>query len=471
MFRIDERCILQIIKKDNETTTTKIGTCFLINKYAHFITARHVFPSLAQDILNDYRIVLNNIEYKFQRITPNINYDKNSIDIILFKLTIQDDTHFIPLYSIPEERISGQAIIYGYRNSEDGLKSDILQISGFNKTTNAFELNNQNNTAILEGCSGSPIFLLENDKPKYLLGVMSHVRSKEKTTNNIYTINLLNNLGYPLPKLPVSEKYFENIEDSEVCKKISFFTKYNLFSPKINYEIIHQLHQGLEHAIILLEQDFKKNGSMYDVSDKRIRLTNILNECKKVFNVISIDVAIHIKLIEDTNTNGTFLASMCRVPSKREESMDIERSNLETYSLSDEVNIDVLEEEFKRENIRSNLAYNWAYKSYKKFWICNDLKEAKKIKKFYSSSNNYEKFYTSLAVFGLYNKNFDDTQEINISDIKGFLIIDCWKKGAFEFKYTKQLSGYMAHRINRLLDEYYQDFFEQCAVNRFINDI
>lgn len=242
-----------------------------------------------------------------------------------------------------------------------------------------------------------------------------------------------NNLDYEkIQKL--KQCYFSYPEYIEVFQKEGFF---------INF--LTSLHEGFEHKIIQIERDIKNHEFNIDKQSLRIQLGNLLFKIQEMFLNCSLDVSVHIKL--NYIIDGiTYLKAIARVPSNYENYEELgTRSNDEPFVLNYEQTISEIRKIAGNNNVKVNSAYNQAFLN--DYWICNNLISAEKKDYFYSNSNDYKKYYNSLAVFSIHNKE----EKVLLEDIKGLLIIDSIETCYFNKQFIKQLGGYLSHRINRLL--------------------
>lgn len=130
-----------------------------------------------------------------------------------------------------------------------------------------------------------------------------------------------------------------------------------------------------------------------------------------------------------------------------------ERSNKERFIISNEDNaVNWIENhlgECRKGHLRCNSAYIQVLGSGTHSWISNDLIKAKQKKQFYSTSEEWIKYYKSLAVVAIapHQKKLNGC----IDNSFGILIADSPKKNAFNKGLTQKILGYYAHRLYRLL--------------------
>jgi len=124
----------------------------------------------------------------------------------------------------------------------------------------------------------------------------------------------------------------------------------------------------------------------------------------------------------------------------------------ETYTKKFSINPEN-KDDLKNNLFRLNSAFNYVLGSNSHYFISNDIEKDTENGYFFSNSNNYDKYYKSLAVF-LINKPTNSGSDIVLNQPFGMLIIDCNKKHVFEELFISQLVGYYAHRLH----EYFELF-------------
>lgn len=237
---------------------------------------------------------------------------------------------------------------------------------------------------------------------------------------------------------------YKKIQQSQQCifqyNEYKDFNKENFFS-----DFLYYLHESFEHTLIKVEQYLNKTENLTD-RDLRVELSKILYSIQKVLSTIIVDVSVNIKLAYKKNDDiNIYLKAIARVPSTNEKKINIpDRSMDETFILTWEQKIEEIKKQAQNYTFKVNSAYNQAFLN--NYWICNNLNESEIKGHYYSNSENYEKYYTSLAVFSIHTKN----EKKFLSDIKGFLIFDSKHSGCFEVTNIKHLGAYFSHRLNRL---------------------
>lgn len=453
---------------------TNRGTGFFINSFGYFITAKHVLED-SRDIGN-YKVLYKGEYYSIFKI-ESIFYKNNPTDITMFKVSVSEDNiNFIHIQKINENRVKGNVSISGYSNDEQKIKLEKFYIHSTHNSI--FKIKNEQDLAIRKGCSGSPIFKEIDDYTTQLVGVMSSTYKGDKVINYISSINLVKKINYDIENFKIKQ-----IKFLPKCKETSFITKVRLLFCKKDGKpkLFRTLHREVEHTFIGLEYDLKKNYETFSLEQKRAKIRQILVRFKRVFDIVAGDVSIHIKLIEryDPKQRKAFSQTISRVSSTREEDYDIPRQSKEEFVISNEIDIKELERKQKFYNARNetldtssnkkpqkvNSAYNQVIYGTSKYWLCNDLDFATKQNKYFSSSSNYQKYYNSLVIFVIADKDMENNP-IPIDKIKGLLIVDSKDKGSFNKDYIKEIGGYLTHKLNRLLSpEYFENFFGTCKSN------
>jgi len=440
---------------------------FLINDRGYFITTRHsIFPNSDDNIstIGDYKVFYEGHYYSFKAIDEVI-YSRKDIDILIFEMNIKTQTNFIPLSKVDVLSLSNQVIISGFPLVEQELHHKECSVL----TTSNDLITLESLGEIRKGCSGSPAYEMINNNIR-IIGLMSYT---DNNKHNILIINLLQELssitlnellGYRFIK---QERKYISIPMLPDCKKINTLVKYRklfLFKPD---KILKILHRDIEHTYIDIEQELERNIDSYSDVDKKAKLKNLLKKYKKLFDILSGDVSVHIKLAEDIGNNHTLLASISRVQSTKEKNNGWKRLSNESFILSQEFDIDKLKLKANDLEYRVNSAYNHSLINPAKYWICNNLPKAVKMNRYYSTSKKYTKYYKSLAVFPIFDKNTDDTNT-DVQNFKGLLIVDSPDTGAFDKEHVKIIGGYLAHRLNRLLSSvYFESFFSKTCTLKY----
>ncbi len=253
----------------------------------------------------------------------------------------------------------------------------------------------------------------------------------------------------------------ERVLTTNPCKRIGLIIFFKNLAPYKALKLIFELHQ-LEHKMIskskILKENYKfnkDNAYFAETENKLLKdiLTNILEDYQKIFNLVSRNVSVNFKRFIDDSTLETFV----RIPSRKEilnaslenEQAEKARTLKELFKVSNETNIENLKFTSKEEkNFSVNSAYNNVLYKENKYWICNNLKKATEKGTFFSTSKNYVAYYNSLVVFAVCDK------VITGKDIKdltmGLLIFDS-NSNSFEHKITKELGGYLTHKLYNFL--------------------
>ncbi len=451
-----EDSILQITQKSfDQSEDKRLGTGFIINENGYLVTARHVIPNIKE--LNDIYAQLNQQEYKVKKIESNdIVYNREDVDILLLQLvSTQKFRSYLNINHLGNSREYGQAIIIGFPNSSKTIKTEILTLYGANNNQK-IELSAPNEVKIQTGCSGSPVFLLKNNKPTHILGVFSHTDNSSKNINNIFSINQLEDIGY---KLKVNSQLIK-----EQCESISKATQKRGKDKHALSVILAGLHYDFEHKLIEIEDDLRSHYRNRTITFERLRskFNILLFELQQVFKILCGDISVHIKLVQETIENGKkikLLQTFTRVRSEREARSNLTRSKDEKFLITTDVDINLLKSS-DYDGKKINSAYNEIYNGMIKSFVCNDLEYAVNNMYYYSTSDKYDDYYNSLAVFPINNK-----LDSNLDDLKALLIIDSYEKGAFDKQLTNSLGGYFAHRINRAMSsQYCEILFEKSNV-------
>ena len=439
--------IFQIRYKTDDDSFKKIGTGFFITQNALFITAKHVTDGRDLDKCSIY---YGNGNYNFKRVDNICTLPE--IDIVVYKAYIKKDVNYIRIKEIKPSSIKGDVLVAGFPSIDDRIKESKLHI--YDCQDDIFQIS-ESSQDILNGCSGSPIFLSpkSEEEPLTLIGMMSYTRNKGKNIHHIFCINFIQKLGYYFDdfKEEISTTYLTNSSLDSLCAIPTNDKKNRLENFNNLFDFISILHNDFEHTIIEEENNLLKSLAYPDIPYHETAILHILVAIKKIIDLLAGDVAVHIKMPKiQTNLGKPVFETLIRLPSARESKGIPRREDSELFLISKINNIPKLQSE---EKYKVNSAYNEACFSSYNYWICNNLPLAKENEKYYSSSVGYETFYNSLVVFPIHNK----TTSSNIDNIKGLLIIDSIDVNCFQTEYIREIGGYITHRVNRFLNHVYFD--------------
>lgn len=98
---------------------------------------------------------------------------------------------------------------------------------------------------------------------------------------------------------------------------------------------------------------------------------------------------------------------------------------------------------------RVNSAYCYVMGNHRPYYISNDLKKEEEQGYFYSNSENWDKYYRSMAVFRI--AHYDLQKKSNTAP-NGLLIVDSYSTHVFESGFMRHLIGYYAHRLHPLVE-------------------
>lgn len=178
-------------------------------------------------------------------------------------------------------------------------------------------------------------------------------------------------------------------------------------------------------------------------------LDSILEKYQKIINLISSDVSVNVKIFDKNNRN--ILKTIKRIPSDTE----LADSKLRGRVISEEFVLisGKTIEELNVENSINDKSINSAYNlvcdenSLDFYYICNNLSKAKELGDFYSSSNEWQNYYDSLAVFLICDKASSTSENPKFNKSNGILIFDSKQKYVFIHPIMIQLGGYLTHRL------------------------
>ena len=230
---------------------------------------------------------------------------------------------------------------------------------------------------------------------------------------------------------------------------------YNMFIYKftnMNEKILRVLHRDLYHKICIEKKKIEKQ-KISDVYEAQSIIDSVIQQFHaSLYHLFKIDLSISVKIITNQNTD-TCLRSLIYHRGVREGKIAGSRKLDNIYILlaneSDDLSVYTsLARSYTQKNgnskYKKNSVYDYILSTTHNSWISNDLGIDEQNGLFYSSSENYNAFYKSMAAFAIIPPEHE-TDKGNV--IKGVLTFDSIKTGLFSEKECNWLMGYMAHLL------------------------
>jgi len=380
-----------------------------------------------------------------------LNHDIDILVVIAFH-TPSNTYHALMNQDIPDSN-DGIYIIYSNNyldNNGDGKSSIFAMVDNVFKKGHKFNYPNQ-----IYEITTEKFFIAELDltqkKPPLAKNVTSRPNVKITCSDS------------KTKQIPVKANPKETSNKREKCKNIyedKTYYKYCLKASKsirkkcknneLMGDFLSKLHTGFEHQLIASEERINELNNSLTETTLRQELDKILLEIKSILDLFSSDVSVHIKLLyQDRNKN--YLKTIVHAPSIREidlhTSHRLPKRSRDEYRITEELDIKKIKKKCQEDDIKINSAYNESIHGDYNYFICNNLDFASANQYFFNSCENYRDFYNSLLVIPIYDK----IEGLEIDSLKGMLVMDSYKKGAFHRKYMEHLCAAFTHRINRLL--------------------
>jgi len=231
------------------------------------------------------------------------------------------------------------------------------------------------------------------------------------------------------------------------------------------HDFEHIYYEELEKIISL------NNGPM--TIDNKIFIKSMESLLENIRITVSTslccDVSATIKLFQDKLTNGPAcmkledaqLKNYIRSPSKRESRLinkghAAERNDSDVYKII--LGDDGLPHRLKNTHridkdcgFKVNSAYNYLFGNRDHYWVCNNLRRAESLNKYYTTATKNIERYNSLALFLILHPIKPGT-EIPYPQL-GILQIDSHKKGLLDSIRLRMVAGYFAHRLYDFLQD------------------
>lgn len=235
----------------------------------------------------------------------------------------------------------------------------------------------------------------------------------------------------------------------------------------------------LQHDIETARREFRKlvrENKSFAIYEREYNksLVQIMWDTKKELDrFYGIDCSLNIKLFRDEKGDGlayfvhpekNYLKTFLRVKSHREVKLEKDKRHEFTEREGGEKFKILLGEAWQPEELalnfqkndridmpRVNSGYNYVFQGNDHFFLDNDLPAAERTKRYYSTSNNYMRFYQSVAIFLISGHQKSGVRATDT--IYGLLVIDSFKKNVFHAPSTRLVGGYVAHRLKEVFDE------------------
>lgn len=231
--------------------------------------------------------------------------------------------------------------------------------------------------------------------------------------------------------------------------------------------ILRGLHRELYHKIHKLKKDIftrkQRNAEMehpqpLTPNDFEESIKNLLSAFHDtLYDIFKVDMSISVFLISRINDNDYILTRGFFQPSKREDQKAEQRPEIQ-YIINDGGNqsttfyatsAEAYATRRQAGQYKKNSIFDYILSSSAKSWLSNNLDIDMANKKFYSSSPNYGKYYSSLGAFAIAPPCRGNTPN---AAIKGILTFDSHKTNIFSEEEFTLLMGLMAHIMYEVLD-------------------
>ncbi|MEF2230446.1 MAG: hypothetical protein V3571_05920 [Pseudodesulfovibrio sp.] len=223
-------------------------------------------------------------------------------------------------------------------------------------------------------------------------------------------------------------------------------------------KLLHEFHHLLH----------EKKSRMKGYADLTVGSDNVMSSFRDIVNkaqqvlscALGVDVAVHIKMFESEERGGacvsleqSVLKTYVRAPSRQERRRRdagklSARRNDEQFKVVPTLwnDIEKLKSDYPPDAaLKVNSGYNYAF-TREHYWVGNNLRKQSKKGTYYSTSENWELFYNSLAVF-LISAPIDAGKDVGECPF-GLFIVDSHETGRFDKKRLKYVGGYLAHRLH-----------------------
>jgi hypothetical protein len=265
-----------------------------------------------------------------------------------------------------------------------------------------------------------------------------------------------------------------SIEDKS-CGRLSIVSLWSLINPAYSlrtFNLLHEFHHTYYEQVRAITDLPLKERDELSLEDGVVQLAvdSLLSKSKVILDmVLQDDVAVHIKLFEsklirelcDISRAESHLRTYRRNPSKREleKQQTIgqrSRNQIELFDTNPNQTLSQIAD-LKRTYLKNdrkgtpriNSAYNYILSpNNPKYFVCNDLHLAETKGLFYSNSDDWEKFYSSLAVFLILHPGGDEFKAGSTNrNPLGMFIVDSYSKGRFDRWRLRMVAGFLAHRF------------------------
>lgn len=216
-----------------------------------------------------------------------------------------------------------------------------------------------------------------------------------------------------------------------------------------NKSILIHMHKYIYHSAYNITKEIEKNG--YKKKDDVKKSINVLlgNFREALYHSFNIDVSVEVKIVKKRDEEK-LLQTYLFVPGSKEQEME-ERNLKKTYILNELDSDDVTDyvkksKKFAKDkgsgDVLTNSAFDYVLSTTKTFWMSNDLAIDTANGNFFTSSENLNNHYRSMAVFAIIPPGRDGEENLPID---GILIFDSKDIGIFSEIECKFMMGYMAH--------------------------
>ena len=248
----------------------------------------------------------------------------------------------------------------------------------------------------------------------------------------------------------VIKYYFTSIGTHQIPCTIYNMYKYKFTN--MNEKILRIVHRDLYHKVYAEKMKIDEQ-KIEDINGARTIIKSIVQQFHaSLLELFNLDLSISVKIITKDNSR-TCLKSFIHIRGRQESRIEgtriLDNKYLLTENESDDISVySSLAKEYNQKhgnlNYKKNSIYDYILSTSHNSWMSNDLRIDTKDGRFFCSSENYRKYYNSLAAFAIIPPECG-TNRGNV--IKGILTFDSIKTGLFSEKECNWLMGYMAHLL------------------------
>lgn len=217
--------------------------------------------------------------------------------------------------------------------------------------------------------------------------------------------------------------------------------------------ILAEMHNQLYHRYYILKQQID-NDEYINEKSKQQAIANFLGYVQNsIVNVFGLRLTISVKLLSADTNGNYFLIPYAHYKNNQNTNSHTERNYNYIYLIEKENSDDMKiytcrAKEYNRNEgslqYKVNSIFTFLLNKDYTYWMSNDLLVDYSKDVFYTSSDNYEKHYKSMAVFKLIPPE-------NNKASKGIIVFDSLDTNKFSESECRLFMGYIAHLIYELV--------------------